>query len=70
MKIYRQYIYITGKYKNLFVQAFETGRKANIWRALLPCFVVSANKFYIFRQFTYFVFILHCQKAPKQLPIV
>ena len=41
----------------------KTDRKARIQRAFLACFAESANGFYIFRQCTYIVFIIQCQKA-------
>jgi hypothetical protein len=45
----------------------KADRKANLWRAFLSYFTASANEFYIFRQWTYIVFILQCQKKnPNQ----
>jgi hypothetical protein len=50
----------------IYLYMYETGRKASLWQALLSCFASSANEFYILRQCTYIVFILQCQKKPKE----
>ena len=50
---------------HLFVRALETGTQTNIWRAFLYRFAASANQFDIYRQCTYIVLILYCQKVQQ-----
>ena len=60
------YIVIVGKYTNYLYQLQKQVEK----RALseLFCFLAaSANGFYMFRQWTYIVCIMQCQKPPKKL---
>jgi hypothetical protein len=65
---YIQHRYIEGKY-NVFVQAFETGSKTNIWWGLLnTCLWVSRNICYLYRQYTYIVYPA-ISKGPKQFLI-
>ena len=54
---------------NLFVRELETDRKDILWRAVLFCFAVSANAFYIFRTYVYCVYPAMLN-SPKQLSIV
>jgi hypothetical protein len=42
----------------------------SLWRAFLPCYSVGPNDFFYFRQGTYIVFILQCQKAQNNYQIV
>ena len=67
-KGYIQHRYIEGKY-HIFVQAFETGSKANIWWGLLnTCLKVRKNICYLYRQYTYIVYPA-ISKGPKQFLI-
>ena len=54
------------KIQNASVRALETGRKTNTRRTFLACFDVIANKFYIYWQCTYIVFILQYQNVGKK----
>ena len=53
----------TPTYRNLFVQAFETGRKSILFQSFLVCFAGIENKVYCYRPCTYIVFILQCKKV-------
>ena len=44
------------------VRTSETEWKLSLQRPFLSCFTARENELYIFRQYTYIVFILQCQK--------
>jgi hypothetical protein len=47
----------------------QTGRIASHRRAFHACFAGSTNEFYFYRQYTYIVFILQCEKSRKACQI-
>ena len=66
-------IYVHGRKKyNLVVRAVETSSKGEpLWRVLLSSFAASANKFDIFKQYTYIdVYLLKCPKTQNNWQIV
>ena len=51
-------------------QTMFAGDIKSHWQDFLVCFAANANKFYIYRQCTYIVFIMQCQKVQNRYHIV
>ena len=61
-------MYIVGKYKIYLHDIQKQVEKQSF--VFLSCFTANANEFDIFRQCTYIVFILVCQKAQYNCQII